>query len=39
MERIVDALIEVSIYAAFLAAGILLFRSLFRKSISPECST
>ena len=36
MERIVDALIEVSIYAAFLAAGILLFRALFRKRISPR---
>ncbi len=36
MERIVDALIEVSIYAAFLAAGMLLFRALFRKRISPK---
>ena len=36
MKEIVSALIEISVYSAVVAGTILLFRSLFRKSISPR---
>ncbi|MEA4970770.1 MAG: M56 family metallopeptidase [Candidatus Pelethousia sp.] len=36
MKTIVDALLETSLYAAVVAGAILLFRLLFRKSISPR---
>lgn len=36
MERIVDILIEVSLYSAVITAFILLFRAVFKKRISPK---
>ncbi|MCE5235955.1 MAG: M56 family metallopeptidase, partial [Eubacteriales bacterium] len=36
MKTIIDALLEISLYAAAIAAAILLFRRLFQKSISPS---
>ena len=36
MERTVDILIEISIYSAVITAFILLFRSVFKKRISPK---
>ena len=36
MERIVDILIEVSLYSAVITAFILLFRAAFKKRISPK---
>ncbi len=36
MTEIVSALIEISVYSAVVAGAILLFRSLFRKNISPR---
>lgn len=36
MERIVDILIEVSLYSAVITAFMLLFRAVFKKRISPK---